>query len=71
MANIKRVLVCFNSENKSQNDLFEMLIQEFGVNMSGGIRSILWSYFNGTLTRPQPTTHIANEQNTPSIQSVL
>lgn len=44
---IKRVPVCFNLENRSQSELFKRCEVEFGKNMSGGIRSILWSYFFG------------------------
>jgi hypothetical protein len=70
MAEIKRVLVCFNQENKSHHDLWQMCVQEFGVNLSGGIRSILWSYFNGSL-RPQQIPPVENKEESPSMESVL
>jgi len=45
---VKRVQVCFNLENKSQAVLFEKLQDQFGKNLSGGIRNILFAYLNGS-----------------------
>jgi hypothetical protein len=44
---VKRIQVCFNLENRSQEELFKRLHELFGKNMSGGIRSILFAYLNG------------------------
>jgi hypothetical protein len=71
VASIKRVLVCFNEENKSQNDLWQLLVKEFGTNLSGGVKNVLWSYFYGSLSRPQQPRIEIKQENLSSMESVL
>jgi hypothetical protein len=68
---IKRIPVCFNLENESQQELYEMCERKFGKNFSGGIRQILFAYFNNNTPNVQPTFPTINREEEVDLSTVL
>lgn len=70
MGKLKKVLVCFNLENQSQKELYEIIHEKFNRNMSGGIRNILWAFFfSSSNTTLLPA--IESKEEKASVESVL
>lgn len=49
----KKIQITFNLDNKMQSELYKKCIEEFGENLSGGIKIILSLYFNGGLSKKE------------------
>ncbi len=67
---MKRVPVCFNLENESHEELYEMLRKKFNKNMSSGIRGILFAYFNNA-NQSQSYPIITQQEDTDNLATVL